>query len=77
MDSSAQVLSLQIVELHKQYASGKLSPIDVIHNVYKKISSYPDKAVWTHLIPQSDAITRAEELDPTTVWNSLLSQGLG
>jgi allophanate hydrolase len=56
------VSSLEIAHLSAQYASKTLSPVEVVRHVYERISSYHDKAVWIYLIPESEALTRAEEL---------------
>jgi allophanate hydrolase len=62
MASSVHISSLDIVQLHEQYTAKRLSPLDVVRHVYEKIASYHDKAVWIHLIPESEALIRAEEL---------------
>ncbi|EXJ73459.1 uncharacterized protein A1O5_03220 [Cladophialophora psammophila CBS 110553] len=56
--------SLNVVDLRADYAARRLSPVDVVRQVYEKISSYHDHdpAVWIYLIPQSEALNRAEEL---------------
>lgn len=54
--------SLDIVDLRTQYTSRKIFPVDVVRHIYERISSYSDKAVWIHLIPEPQALRRAEEL---------------
>jgi allophanate hydrolase len=60
--STSYISSLDIASLRKHYAQRKISPADVIRCVYEKISSYEDKAVWIYLIPESEAVDRADEL---------------
>jgi allophanate hydrolase len=60
--ASIQLSNLDIAYLHEQYTSKTLSPLDVIHHVYDKISSYPDKAVWIHILPKASVLSRAQEL---------------
>lgn len=62
MASSVHISSLDVVRLHEQYTAKSLSPLDLVRHVYEKIASYHDKAVWIRLIPESEALTRAEEL---------------
>jgi allophanate hydrolase len=62
MTSSPTVSTLNIIDLRAQYAARELSPVDVVHYVYQEIASYHDKAVWIHLIPKSEALSRAEAL---------------
>ncbi|OAP57194.1 allophanate hydrolase [Fonsecaea erecta] len=62
-----EISSLNVVDLRAHYASRRLSPVDVVRHVYDRIRSYQerDPAVWIHLIPQSTAVMRAEELVAT------------
>jgi allophanate hydrolase len=54
--------SLNIADLRACYVTKKVSPVDVVRQVYERISSYHDKAVWIYLIPEFEALSRAEEL---------------
>jgi allophanate hydrolase len=65
MRSSLHISTLNINDLHTNYATRKLSPVDVVRHVYERISSYHDKAVWIYLIPESEALSRAEALVKT------------
>lgn len=56
------VSNLNVTDLRAQYTTGALSPIEVVRQVYQSITAYHDKAVWIHLIPESEALIRAEEL---------------
>ncbi|OAG40068.1 hypothetical protein AYO21_05749 [Fonsecaea monophora] len=62
--SSPEISSLDIVDLRARYATRKLSPVDVVRHVYDKISSYRerDPAVWIYLVPEAEALQRAEDL---------------
>ncbi|KIW22648.1 allophanate hydrolase [Cladophialophora immunda] len=62
--SSPTISSLDLVDLRAHYAVRRLSPVDVVRHVYQKISSYQkhDPAVWIYLVPESEALRRAEEL---------------
>ncbi|KAL3459305.1 amidase signature domain-containing protein, partial [Aspergillus heterothallicus] len=55
-------LPLDITSLHSLYASGSLTPTTLINHLYDRIESYPDKAVWIHLIPRSEALAAASTL---------------
>ncbi|KIX93085.1 uncharacterized protein Z520_11142 [Fonsecaea multimorphosa CBS 102226] len=65
--SSPEISSLNVVDLRAEYAARRLSPVDVVRHVYGRISSYQnhDPAVWIYLIPESQAVRRAEELVDT------------
>jgi allophanate hydrolase len=65
MNPTPALSTLNITELRTLYTKGSLSPTDVVRHVYEKISSYHDKAVWIHLIPEHEALIRAEALATT------------
>lgn len=52
----------QIAHLRAEYAAGTSSPMEIITKAYGSIASYHDKAVWIHLVPKEEALTRAHEL---------------
>ncbi|KAB5559556.1 putative glutamyl-tRNA amidotransferase subunit A [Coniochaeta sp. 2T2.1] len=54
--------SLTITTLHAGYSSGAFTPADVINTIYDRIESYPDKAVWIHLIPRQQVLADAQRL---------------
>jgi allophanate hydrolase len=54
--------SLEVTHLQTQYTTNKLSPVDVVRQVYERIASYHDKAVWIYLVPESEAVRYAEGL---------------
>lgn len=60
--STSQISSLDITDLQRSYLSRTHSPIDVVREVYKRISTYHDKAVWIHLISEAEVSKHAEEL---------------
>lgn len=51
--------SLDIAALHRAYVDGASSPVDVIEDVYRRIDSNPDKAVWISVVPRAVAIEKA------------------
>lgn len=53
---------ISIENLKQLYGQNGLSPADVVHSVYSRISAYKDKAVWITLIEEAEAIKRAQEL---------------
>lgn len=60
-----EVESLDAAYLHSQYASGSLTPTQVVTQIYDKIKAYPDKAVWIHLLPLQTVLYSISSL-PTT-----------
>ncbi|KAJ9641226.1 hypothetical protein H2204_002904 [Knufia peltigerae] len=53
---------LSIETLRALYERDATTPVAVVRSVYERIAAYPDKAVWITLLPQEEAIRRAEEL---------------
>lgn len=60
--STPRFANLQLSYLRSQYVAGALSPADVIRQVHQSITSYHDKAVWIHIIPEADLLARAHDL---------------
>lgn len=56
------ISSLQIEDLLAAYREGRATPEQVIHTVYDRIDSWPDKAVWISLFPREEALARARAL---------------
>jgi allophanate hydrolase len=54
--------TLDITTLHDLYTTKKVTPTDLINHIYDRIESYPDKAVWIHLIPRDEALSAATTL---------------
>lgn len=54
--------NLGIGYLLSAYASGSLTPVNVVHAVYDRVDACADKAVWIVLVPRADAIARAQAL---------------
>ncbi|KAL4810882.1 amidase signature domain-containing protein [Aspergillus unguis] len=54
--------SLNIDSLRTSYAKGEITPSAVVNQVYDRIESYPDKAVWIHLVPRERALEAAAGL---------------
>jgi allophanate hydrolase len=55
--------SLDFGTLRQGYASGSLSPRDVINAVYDRIAARGDDHVWIHLVPREDALARCDEIE--------------
>ncbi|KAK5745898.1 hypothetical protein LTR17_001027 [Elasticomyces elasticus] len=55
-------VDLSIENLRSQYQRSTLSPAEVVNVVYSRVSACHDKAVWITLIPQDDALDRANQL---------------
>jgi allophanate hydrolase len=53
---------LSIEFLQKLYACNSATPIDVIHSVYRRISEHQNEAVWITLVPETEALAKAEKL---------------
>ena len=45
-------------------ATGSFTPADVVREVYRRIRERGERPVWIHLIPEEEAIARAEALGP-------------
>ncbi|KAK5683811.1 hypothetical protein LTS10_003674 [Elasticomyces elasticus] len=61
-DDAHGKVDLSIENLRSQYQQSTLSPAEVVNVVYSRVSAYHDKAVWITLIPQDDALERANQL---------------
>jgi allophanate hydrolase len=57
-------LNLEIASLQAAYASGSLTPTDVVEEVYKRCSAYTkiDSAVWIDTVPKEQALAAATAL---------------
>jgi allophanate hydrolase len=53
-------ISLDIASLLKAYRTSQLQPTQVIEEVYRRIAARGNDAVWIHLIPQAEAIAKAQ-----------------
>jgi allophanate hydrolase len=56
--------SLRIAELLAAYKSGTLIPADVIADVYARIAAQGDDHVWIRLVPQEEAVPKADPSAP-------------
>ena len=56
--------SLDIAALQVAYASGELTPVDVIEAVYDRIAARGDDHVWISTVSRGDAVAAAAALDP-------------
>jgi allophanate hydrolase len=55
--------SLDATTLRTQYASGAITPRDVVNAVYDRIAARGDDHVWIHLLPRVEALARAADLE--------------
>ncbi|GAA5982120.1 hypothetical protein JCM10908_004749 [Rhodotorula pacifica] len=57
--------NLQISALHSAYASGTVTPAQVVETVLRRVGEYAQKdpAVWIDVVPLEDALARAQELE--------------
>lgn len=55
-------LSLDFACLRTAYASGEVSPVEVIKLVYERIEARGNDYVWIHLVPRSEAVAAATVL---------------
>ncbi|KAI1617721.1 putative glutamyl-tRNA amidotransferase subunit A [Exophiala viscosa] len=56
-------MDISIETLHGLYNAGSATPTDVVREVYSRIASYFDKAVWITLIPEAEALQCAKDLE--------------
>ena len=61
-DTPSPELDLSIESLKQLYYSAVVPPAAVVRKVYSRIAAHNDKAVWITLVPEQDAIERAESL---------------
>lgn len=55
-------LPFEIPLLRAGYRSGDFTPAEVIREVYRRIRERGDDHVWIHLVPEEDALARAEAM---------------
>jgi allophanate hydrolase len=53
---------MDITSLHKAYASGRLTPEAVVHEIYDRIDAEGLHPVWIALVPREQALERARKL---------------
>lgn len=56
-------ISLDRLSVHRAYAAGKLSPTELIDEIYRRIAAQGDDHVWLHLVPHAEARRRAAALE--------------
>jgi allophanate hydrolase len=61
-DPVPKLSNLQLPYLRAGYIAGTISPVDIVRQVYQSISSYHDKAVWIHVVPEATLLARAQHL---------------
>jgi allophanate hydrolase len=57
-----KLADLRLPCLRAGYVAGTISPVDIVHQVHQSISSYHDKAVWIHVVPEAALLARAQQL---------------
>ena len=57
--------SLDFDVLRRLYAARVLRPRDVVRAVYRRIAERGDDHVWIHLVPEPEALARAEQVEAT------------
>ena len=62
MTWSAKDGSLDFETVRRAYASGTITPRDVISAVYDRIASRGEDHVWIHLVPRDDALAACERV---------------
>lgn len=62
MTSADLPASFDLASLGERYRSGAMTPEAVIRAVYERIEGYGDPALWIHLLPLDQALSRAEAL---------------
>jgi allophanate hydrolase len=62
LEATTERHDLSIASLRELYHTEKATPIDVVNQIYDHIESYPDKAVWIHLVPRLTALEAATSL---------------
>ncbi|KAL2827357.1 amidase signature domain-containing protein [Aspergillus cavernicola] len=62
LERSVELHSLHIASLKELYSAHKITPCDIVNQVYDRVESYHDKAVWIHLVPREDALETATVL---------------
>lgn len=55
--------TLDIATLREVYGSGRLTPVDVVAALYRRIRSCEDQAIWISLVPEDEAIAAAGRTD--------------
>lgn len=53
---------LSIGSLRDLYSLKQATPMDVVNQIYDHIESYPDKAIWTHLVSKHMVLEAASSL---------------
>ena len=54
---------MRFSRLQAAYSSGERTPVDVVHEVYKRIAARGEDGVWIHLESEDKLLARAQELE--------------
>jgi len=57
--------SLDFSALHSRYATGALTPEDVVRAIYRRIAARGEDHVWIHLVPEEEALAAARRVAST------------
>lgn len=60
--SQLETLNLEINQLLNLYNDNSITPVDVVNEVYRRISAQGDSSVWVSLVPKEEAISNAQTL---------------
>jgi allophanate hydrolase len=55
--------TLEISSVHAAYREGSLTPVLFVEELLRRITTYPDKAVFISLVPQAEILAAARALD--------------
>jgi allophanate hydrolase len=55
-------MKIDLYSLREGYRTMRFSPADVIREVHRRIRAHGQRPVWIHVIPEEEAIARAESL---------------
>lgn len=57
-----ETIDLSIAALTAAYGAGRLDPRTVVAEVYRRIATYPDPAVWIAAVLEAEALARADAI---------------
>jgi allophanate hydrolase len=55
--------SLDFTSLGAAYAEGRLTPTEVVRDIYTRIAASGSNPIWIHRIPEAEVLTRAAEVE--------------
>lgn len=60
--TSNMAISLDFDDLKNAYGNKSLTPVDVVREVYRRIRDRGESSVWTCLVPEEEAVAKAQAL---------------